>query len=174
MRRLLISAMALGLSLGVAGASGRPQPKPGQIVSIRDTTRFDPDGNYIPVDSITVGGYRLDSFSLGVLEYSFGFQSDSATYAPSGILELTTADTTEGGGVADFVRFSPDTLELVFPGTEIGTVRISGSFLDKRGRFDRPEIEPGKTPVLRARVTVTSGGRTVYSRRMNFTYMEGD
>lgn len=176
MRRFLASAVALALSLGVAGASERPQPKPGQIVSRRDTTVFDPEGNYFPVETLSVGNYRLFSFALKTLEYSFGFQSDSAVYAPGAFLELSSPDDEDGGGgVADSVLFSPDTLDLLFRETEIGRVRISGTFLDKRGNFGNwPEIDPEATPVLRARVTVTSKGRTVYSRRMKFTYWEGD
>jgi hypothetical protein len=127
------------------------------------------------VDTILVGGYRLESFSLDVLQYPNGWSADSATYAPEAFLEFTRADTADGGGVAQGVMFSPDTLDLVFPETEIGTVRIFGSFLDKRGRFGLwPEIDGQGIPVLQARVTVTRQGRTVYSRRTKFTFWQGD
>jgi len=158
-------------------------PKVGQKVNLsevqNDTTLFNVEGYYFPLQPVEIAGYRLDSFELLQFDYSTRDSQDNVTYVEKASLELPRAkqDMTafEDDYEAQSVVLSPDTLELVFGNTPIGSVRIAGAFLDRRGRFAwDPHLDPGKTAVLRALLTVTSGGRTVASRRVVFTYWEGD
>ena len=175
MTRWVALGLVLALSLALATAPGQAAPRRGHLVSASDTTYFDPDGNYFPMDSISVSGYTLFSLILGTVEPVTGLAADSLMYESTAMLSLVRADGSDAGGVADSVTFSPDTLDVLFQTTPIGAIRISGTFVDRRGRFGlRPGIDPGKTPVVRASVTVTAHGRVVYSHRTKFTYWEGD
>ena len=174
MTRLAAFGTALVLCLAVV-AAGHGEPRRGHLVGANDTTYFDPVGNFFPMDTVSVNGYVLFDFSLGTVEPVAGLGADSLMYEPTAILSLASADGSDANGIADSVMFSPDTLDVLFQKTAIGSVRISGSFLDRRGRFGlRPGIDPEKTPIVQATVTVTARGHVVYSRRTKFTYWEGD
>jgi len=66
-------------------------------------------------------------------------------------------------------------LVVVCPSTPIGVVSVRGRFIDRRGQFwSRNDIVSQKTIVAVAIVKVTRDGKDQISRRVSFTYWEGD
>jgi hypothetical protein len=181
-RGIVLFAALAALAASAVPLLAKPSvttPRVGQVVHLsalqRDTTFFDVEGYYFPSEALDLAGYHFDSFSFENLDFRFGLGPDSAVYSPHALLVLTRTEQDTAGYEADSVVLSPDSLHLVFRNTPIGEIRVAGSFLDKRGRFaSDPDIDPGKTPVLQARVSVISRGRAIDSRRVVFTYWEGD
>ncbi len=101
-------------------------------------TPFDATGYYFPTEPIIVGDYEvaflhIDSTSSVIL------LRDSANSAPVACRDAVV---------------SPDTLHLKCDDPALGAVTFDGSFVEKRGSFDAPDIDPGITLVLSATTTV--------------------
>ena len=132
---------------------------------------FDPDGYYFPQPEVKIGKCEIQSFGLDIVyspSHSNAPPSASLHIKSIGRENLSVVFTTN-------VVVTVDTLVLKFETKQLGVVRISGTFLDKRGSFaDRSDVDDEKTIVLRARVVVEDKGREVYSGIHQFTYFAGD
>ena len=156
------------------------QPRVGDMLHLttarNDSTLFDVEGYYFPKETLEWNdGFGLFSFSVMQFDFSSQDEQGRTKYVEEATLALTKKHPDTVVYEAQTVLLSPDTLDLVFRNTPIGEVRIAGVFLDKSGRLAaNPHLVPGETPAVRAQVTVTKGGRVVDSRRVVFTYWEGD
>jgi len=88
-----------------------------------------------------------------------------------------SADTSQGVPAALCGEWTirADTLHLACESPDLGTITIDGAFLDKGGDFGNV-FSNGQHPkfVLSATVTVSQGGRVVYTARHQFSYFHGD
>ncbi len=65
-----------------------------------------------------------------------------------------------------------DTVDITCPVTPIGSIRIAGSFTSLIDAADTADIE--HQVLLIGAVTIESGGRTVFSKHVQFTYWQGE
>jgi hypothetical protein len=132
---------------------------------------FDPDGYYFPQPELRVGRFEIQSFGLDVV-----YSPSHTNRPPTASLQIVkTGQETPKVHFTNSVIANADTLSLKFVTKEIGTVRVTGSFVDKRGSFaHRDDLDPDKTIVLTARVVVENQGREIYSKVHQFTYYSGD
>ena len=111
---------------------------------------------YVPIDDVEVGDYQLSSLALRPPD-----------------VRLTT------GGPDENVRYTcdqplvrADTVDLSCPTTPIGAIHIRGSFTNLIREVGTRDLQ--KEAVLNATVTVQSGARPVFSKRVRFGYWEGE
>ena len=118
-------------------------------------------GYYFPTEQVVFGAYRFEWITINDIAASIRLVS-AANEAV-----FVSVDCPQ-----PLVR--PDTLDLRCPGSPIGNLAISGAFADKRGTFwNRTDLDPRTTIVLRAAVTADSVNRKV-PRHIEFTYSRGD
>ena len=115
--------------------------------------RFEATGYYFPTEPILVGDYEVAFLHI-----------DSS----SSVILLRDSTNSASVTCRDAV-VSPDTLHLKCDDPALGAVTFDGSFIEKRGSFDAPDIDPGITLVLAATTTVQLGGGTKSRGRRYFT-----
>lgn len=179
----IVSTLSLFFLIAAPGLSaGTPIPphRIGQVlpfsILLHDSTFFDPEGYYFPVDSVIIDGYWLESVSIRVTDYIYATRptGDSAAYYPWGMLLLAKRGEEETAGYTSKLGVvAADSLDLVFPHTPFGEVRLRGAFSDKRGRFGQRGF-PQDAVLLKANLSRNRDGRWVDSRPIAFTYWEGD
>jgi len=124
-------------SAGIAWGSG-PQPSRGLRASpmaprfapadTRPQRRFDARGRYYPTRELTVKGHRLFWLELSVHYASIELSP------PAGDTETVLID-------CGHAVITPDTLYVSCAGDAIGSLTMTGAFLDKKGDFmHRPEV----------------------------------
>jgi hypothetical protein len=158
-------ALAAGL-LADQTAIVRPTSSAAPLATVEqgadtDSTAFDPTGYYFPVQPIVVARSKVAWIALMPGFYELNVASDTANSGRDyscAVLSLTR-----------------DSLDLRCPSTPLGLVRVHGAFVDRGGSFwNREDITPQETVVLRATVTAERGGRQVLARHVDFTYWVGD
>jgi hypothetical protein len=141
-----------------------------------DSTFFNPGGYYTPTDTVQYHGYQIEVLTIWVLEYGYGgrFQ-ENPMYVPESMLVLQGPREENGGGYRSRLPVvTPDSLDLCFPETPVGLVRITGKFR-KGGQFWNQRVIHSTEPVvLDGHIVVVNGGREVYSRDVAFAYFPGD
>jgi hypothetical protein len=110
-------------------------------VDTRPQQPFDARGFYFPTQPLNIKGRRLEWLELSRFHASIKLSSTS------GDSEAVYIDC--GRAI-----ISPDTLEVTCTGDAIGSLTMTGAFLDKKGDFrNRPEISENGTVVLETTVT---------------------
>jgi hypothetical protein len=135
---------------------------------------FDPAGYDFPDTAIVVAGYKIEWSGLRTLDYYYEglLHYDRPRFVPpSARLTLTRVSDHDE---CDQPVVTRDVLTVVCRTTSIGLVLIRGTFVDKRGQFwNRTDVTP-RTIVATATVTVVLDGEERLSRRVKFTYSQGD
>ena len=163
MREISVVSFCLMLA-GVAWGSG-PQPSrelrassmaPVTPADARQQTWFDARGRYLPTREVTVKGRRLQYLELSV---------HYATIQLSPLAGDTETVLVDCGRST----ITPDTLRVSCAGDAIGTLTITGAFLDKKGGFSHRLEEVLNEEILEAIVTYREpgGARSV---RLRFRY----
>ena len=119
--------------------------------------RFDyPNGYYIPVESISTGGYSVGEIAL-----------------PLGAIHIYK-DNSDSNLVLDcsdpLIR--ADTVDVECPHTPLGDVHVRGAFTAVLQDWQDRNLS--KEPILSALVTIERGGEIVFSKRTGFTFWVGD
>ena len=152
------------LVLGVAlGSCGHRQDAGGSTARIdsgratpSDTTFTFPWSYYFPVEEVEVGDYQVDWVALRPPHVTLTRgDPDSPVRYPCN--EPVVAR---------------DTVDITCPVTPIGSIRIAGSFTSLIDAADTADIE--HQVLLIGAVTIESGGRTLFSKRVQFTYWQGE
>jgi hypothetical protein len=159
--------------LAFAGAvrSWSPQPSAGRAsptapalaaVDTRPQQPFDARGFYFPTQPLTIKGHRLEWLELSRYHASIKLSSTS------GDSEAVYIDC--GRAI-----ISPDTLEVTCTGDAIGSLTMTGAFLEKKGDFrNRPEISENGAVVLETTVTYKGlGGPQSTPVRYRYSNQEG-
>jgi hypothetical protein len=154
---MLHEMKVVSFCLAFAGVvrSGSPQPSAGRAsptapslaaVDTRPQQPFDARGFYFPTQPLTIKGHRLEWLEL-------------SRYHASIKLSSTSSDSEAVYIDCGRATISRDTLEVTCTGDAIGSLRMTGAFLDKKGDFrNRPEISENGAVVLEATVTYRGTG----------------
>lgn len=172
------SIQAVALSLGLFLISTAWSQDRATVLAT-EPSFFDPDGYYFPAPDLVVSGYKIAWVSLTTLEYYFEGElhyGNPRFLPPSAHLVLTrVVDQSQSSYNCPQPIIRRDLLAVVCQSTPIGVVSIRGTFVDKRGQFwNRNDIIAQKTIVADAAVTIAQDGNGQESRRVFFTYWEGD
>lgn len=159
---------------GVAAWLARPE------VSSATGRPFDASGYYSPQPRIVVGKYEITTVALHNIDYwcggGCGYNNPRPVTDPQTLSLRLSADTSQGVPAALCGEWTirADTLHLACESPDLGTITIDGAFLDKGGDFGNV-FSNGQHPkfVLSATVTVSQGGRVVYTARHQFSYFHG-
>jgi len=122
--------------------AGRPSPTAPSLAAVdtRPQQAFDARGFYFPTQPPTIKGHRLEWLEL-------------SRYHASIKLSSTAGDSEAVYIDCGRAIISPDTLEVTCTGDAIGSLTMTGAFLDKKGDFrNRPEIGENGTIVLETTV----------------------
>ena len=174
---LLIVALVLPIWDGLRGPA-RPHTTAGRSVHsitawvppvldeslATDSGFFDATGYYRPHDALTLSGHYFSSIDINSIEPYYEVH-----------IEFEASGNARSRHECPRPLITRDTLDIRCPRTPIGTLRVAGTFRDKRGQFwNRDDVRPNETIILVARVTVESGGRVRSSQVVQFTYWAGD
>ena len=160
-RTSLFGLLVLGMALGSCGprqnAGGSATRVDSAETTPSDTTTFAfPWSYYFPVENVEVGDYQVQWLALRPPEVTLDKgDPDAAVRYPCN--EPVVAR---------------DTVDIICPVTPIGSIRIAGSFTSLVHAADTVDIE--QQVLLIGAVTIESGGRTVFSKRVRFTYWQGE
>ena len=144
-------------------------------IGIAQPKYFDPDGYYYPSKVDDVGGLIIESFNISSLEYYVNGKLDynNPKIVKPEVLILFVGDSTVT--FAKNIILNKDTLsfEVDIPGEK--RILFNGVFLDKRGQYwDQKDIVPQQTILVTGSVKLIQQGKVVVSKKMEFTYWEGD
>lgn len=152
------------LQLGGNGSRPESAKSCANSDSLRDTITPQPhdvSGFYMPTDTVLVGGYDFAWIEIS------GSQASLRFIRPDTEERFINAACLESVVRADTLHFS-------CPGGPTGEVRIEGGLTDRHRRFlDDPCLEVNRTIVASAMVRF-GGNRDSISRRLRFTYFEGE
>lgn len=142
---------------------------------------FDASGYYHPEPRIVAGQYEIVQMAVNTIDYwcggGCGYNNPRPVTDPQMLLLRLTAGTRQAvpAALCREWTITADTLHLSCETGDVGTITVDGAFLDKRGDFGNLfSNDPHPKFVLSATVTVSRGGRVVYTGRHQFTYFRGD
>ena len=156
---LILVAFGIALeSCGPRQDAGRPTAR---VNSVRtpssDTTAFTfPWSYYFPAEDVEVGYYQVHWVALRPPQVAIGRADPESAVRYSCNEPMVTRDT----------------VDITCPVTPMGSIRIAGSFTSLIHAADTVDIE--HQVLLIGMVTIESGGRAVFSKRVQFTYWQGD
>jgi hypothetical protein len=142
---------------------------------------FYPDGYFFPEPPIIVGDYEIYMLELSTANFYYGgklhYDKPEPLTEPQLLSIRLRSDTTKGvpAAMCRERRVSADTLYLRCESKYLGVITVEGNFLDRRGDFGSLfASHPHPEFVLSATVTVSRGGRVVYTGRHRFRFFTGD
>jgi hypothetical protein len=191
-----VSVLALSLSLNACqsqtpGHAESSAASPSSTVSAPDTVavvryeyrdaegRFNPDGYYLPEDSLLVEQWSLRELELNSIEYYFGgefhYERPRVLIPPQARLVFTNVTTDHVSAHTCPSVVAPDTLSIRCFVPKVGDVQIDGHFDDKTGWSTGKGTLPAPDAILLiARVIVRRNGTVIYDHVHGFTFTLGD
>jgi hypothetical protein len=140
---------------------------------------FDPDGYYYPTKSISINGTLIEAFEVSTLDYYVNGVLDyehPRFHKP--IVRVVIKHPKRDNLVpieSIIANVTRDSLVFECRSKDIGVLKFSGTFLDKRGGFwDRSDIKPLETVVLSGHIEIIKNSKIVYSAKQKFTFSAGD
>ena len=126
-----------------------------------DSGFFDATGYYLPHDVLTISGHYFSHIAVNTLEPNYEVEIEFERGDARATYECPKPLITR------------DTLDIRCPRTPVGTLRVAGTFIDKRGQFwNRDDLRANPTVVLVAEVRVESRGRVTSSQVVRFISLE--
>jgi hypothetical protein len=144
-------------------------------ISFAQPKYFDPNGYYSPSKSLKIAGAQLEWFEVNTLDY-FGngeLNYDNPKFKEPEI--LVSFSNLRGLYSAKNIIITRDTIAFTVELPSGMIMTFNGNFLDRRGQFwDQKDIIPQKTPVLACIISVNDNDKLKESKKVKFTYSEGD
>jgi hypothetical protein len=144
-------------------------------IGIAQPKYFDPDGYYFPVSNGEIGDLIIESFNISSLEY---YVDGKLNYNNPKILKPEIHVLFSGDSTVTFAKnilLNKDTLsfDVELSGGKI--LFFNGIFKDKRGQYwNQNDIIPQQTILVSCVLRLVLKNNLIASRKMDFTYWEGD
>ncbi len=140
---------------------------------------FDPDGYYLPEDSLRVEPWDLTELELHSIDYYYGgelhYERPRALVPPQARLVFKSVTTDEVSAHTCPSVVAPDTLSIRCFVPKVGDVQIDGHFEDKTAWYTGKGKLPATDAVLLVtHVIVRRNGTVIYDHVHGFTFTTGD
>jgi hypothetical protein len=144
-------------------------------VSFAQPKYFDPDGYYFPSKSTKIAGYQLELFNVHTLDY---YNNGELNYDNPKFIKpeiIVSFLRTSKRFQAKDILISRDTISFKVDLPNKKVLALNGIFLDHRGQFwNQSDIKSQETPILSCIVFIYNNGKLTETKKIMFTYWEGD
>jgi len=136
---------------------------------------FDPDGYYFPASKTVLSGVQIEYFNIHSLEY---YNNGKLDYEHPKIIkpEIVILILPKSKRLsASNILVNVDTLAFEIELSKDKILVFNGKFIDKRGQFwNQNDITPQQTVIVSGVFSVVQQSKFIESKKVKFTYWEGD